>query len=166
MDLDSALNAKPAEGASALDILRADHREVSGLFDEYERAGAEPHVRRVTLQTLCMSIELHDAVERDVFYPALASTERKQIESALIDHDAVLRLVHELRERSECDGLCDAAVAELKREIERHVLEEEGALFPRAEQKGTAWLHKVGQELIGRKEELTRSTEEFEGPAT
>jgi hemerythrin superfamily protein len=166
MDLDSALTDKPAEGATATDILRADHREVERLFAEFEHAGQEGHARRVAMQALCTQLELHDALETTAFYPALKPLDPKRIGSAEHDHDQVRTLLGELRGRNECDASCAALVAQLKVLVAAHVRREEYELFPRLEQQSGHRLRELGLALVKRKEELARSTEEFEGPAT
>jgi hemerythrin superfamily protein len=166
MDLDSALTDKPAEGATATDILRADHREVERLFAEYEGAGDEGHARRVAMQALCTQLELHDALETTAFYPALKTMDPKRISSAERDHDRVRALVGELRGRNECDASCDSLVAQLEALVAAHVRREEHELFPRLEEQSEQPLRELGLALVKRKEELARSTEEFEGPAT
>jgi len=166
MDLDSALTDKPAEGATATDILRADHREVERLFAEFERAGEEVHARRVAMQALCTQLELHDALETSAFYPVLKPIDPNRIGSAERDHDHVRALVGELRGRSDCDASCDSLIAQLKALVAAHVRREEHELFPRLEEQSGQRLRELGLVLVKRKEELVRSTEEFEGPAT
>jgi hemerythrin superfamily protein len=166
MDLDSALSDKPAEGATATDILRADHREVERLFAEYELAGSEGHARRVAMQTLCIQLELHDALETSVFYPALREIDPQRVGTAEGDHEQVRALLGELRGRDDCDAGCDGVIAQLEALVTAHVRREEHELFPRLEKYSNQWLRGLGLRLVQRKEELTRSTEEFEGPAT
>jgi hemerythrin superfamily protein len=166
MDLDSALSDKPAEGATATDILRADHREVERLFAEYERAGSEGHARRVVMQTLCLQLELHDALESTVFYPALREIDPQRVGAAERDHEHVRALLGDLRGRNDCDAGCDGVIVQLKALVTAHVQQEEHDLFPPLEKRSKEWLGDLGLRLVQRKEELTRSTEEFEGPAT
>ena len=165
MDLDSALEGKPAEGASATAILRADHREVERLFSEYENAEGDAQLRLVLMRTLCMQLELHDRLERDVFYPAADHAVPDVVAAAAREHDAIMEIVSSLRERSTCDRDCDQALARLRTLVERHVHEEESDLFPRFE-SASRDLRALGEALVKHKEALTRSTEEFEGPAT
>jgi hemerythrin superfamily protein len=167
MDLDTALTDKPAEGATATEMLSADHREFSRLFEEYKRArGESAHARKVLAQALCMQLELHDVLEREVFYPALREHDAKTIDAALRDHDSIMRIVDEVKTLADEDQNCDDAVTRLKERVERHVREEEQGLFARVEDKPGESLRDLGAALMKRKEELTRSTESFEGPAT
>jgi hypothetical protein len=165
MDLDSALEGKPAEGTSATDILRADHREVERLFAQYEDAEGDAQSRLVLMRTLCMQLELHDRLEREVFYPAAGQLVPDAVAVAAREHDEIMQVVSSLRERSTCDRDCDRALANLRTLVDRHVHEEETELFARLEKQGPD-LCALGEKLVRHKEAATRSTESFEGPAT
>jgi hypothetical protein len=166
MDLDSALNDKPAEGASATEILRADHHEVRLLLKEFASGTSEPLVRKVLARTVCLQIELHDALEREVFYPALRERQRAKVDWFLHEHDEIMRIVLDVRDREEWNDDCDSAMSRLATLVERHVREEEEELFPLVEAMGAGWLVELGTAIVRQKEVLTRSTGEFEGPAT
>jgi hemerythrin superfamily protein len=166
MDLDTALTGKPAEGTPATDILRADHREVRRLFTEFRGAAGDTHAQRVTAQSICLQVELHDTIERDVFYPAIADVDADWTPHALEAHDRIANAVERVRSRSDAGEALDEPVGKLEALIEEHVREEEDRIFPKVEVQRTGSLRDLGRALIGRKEELTRSTESFEGPAT
>ena len=165
MDLDSALEGKPAEGTSATDILRADHREVERLFAQYEDADGDAQSRLVLMRTLCMQLELHDRLEREVFYPAAGRLMPDAVAAAAREHDELMQIVSSLRERNTCDRECDEALSKLRTLVDRHVHEEETELFPGFE-KQSPDLCALGEQLVSYKEAATRSTESFEGPAT
>lgn len=166
MDLDSALAGKPAEGATALDILHADHLEIERLFGEYHSAEHDSQLRRVTLQTLCMQLELHDKLEASSLYPALRKMRPQIVGDAERDHDDIRHRVRELRERNDCSAECDNKLTQLQALVEHHVRDEEDGLFRYLQQQSDQWLRALGTALVRCKEELTRSTAEFEGPAT
>ena len=166
MDLDSALKDKPAEGAAATAILRADHDEVRQLVQDYESAGASAAQRKIALRSLCFALELHDHIEREVFYPAAREADATLVDTFIDAHDDVMRIVRSLRDRESCDSECDAAVSQLTELVDRHIRQEEDELFPRIEQQGDAKLREIGAAIVARKEHLTRSTGDFEGPAT
>jgi hemerythrin superfamily protein len=167
LDLDSALTGKPAEGAGATEILRADHAEVMRLFSEYEGAkGSARHTQRVLAQSICVQLELHDTLEREIFYPALRELDSERIGAALREHDEMLGAVAALKAQADAAASTDEPLERLKRLVESHVAEEEEALFPRAERELAAAMQDLGKRLIQRKQELTGSAESLEGPAT
>ena len=165
MDLDSALTGKPAEGASATELLRADHGEVARLFDEYEAARGAGHTRDVVAQTIAMQLELHDTIESEIFYPAIQDHASELVEAALEAHAEIAGLVEEVDDAEDDEGR-DDLVSRLRSAVEAHVRAEEGDLFARVESLGADTLRDLGRAMIKRKEELTRSTESFENPAT
>ena len=166
MDLDTALTGKPAEGASATEILRADHQEARRLFDEYRNAGDDGHARGVIAQSLCMQLELHDAIERDVFYPALRSIDDAWASHAMDVHAKIAAAVERVRLGADAGGPLDDAVDALQSLVDEHVRDEEEHVFPKVDAQREFSSGELGRALIRRKEELTRSTESFEGPAT
>ena len=166
MDLDSALTGKDAEGRGAADLLRSHHREVRRLIAEYGCDGDSAHARKVVAQTLLLELELYDTIEREILYPALAQLGSVDTEPLLAAHEAVMRLAVELRDRETWDDDAERAAAELWRLVEAHMNAEQETVFPRLESAGAAWLSEVGDAIVRRKEDLTRSTAEFENPAT
>jgi iron-sulfur cluster repair protein YtfE (RIC family) len=166
MDLDTALTDKPGEGASATDILRADHQEVRRLFGEQRRAGTDEHAARVLAQDLCMQIELHDRIERDVLYPVLRDIEAGWAREALAAHDEIARALEQLRIQADARERLTDTVPRLEALVEKHLMTEEQCVFPRLEAESGVSLVELGCALIKRKEELTQETSSLEGPAT
>lgn len=166
MDLDTALTGKPAEGAAATEILRADHRQAERLFAEFERANGEQHTARVIAQSLCLALELHDTIEKEVFYPAVLDVDPVSVEKAFDAHAEIARALEELRRRADANEPLGETVARLKSLVTAHVGEAERQLFPRVEASGKGALRDLGAALIKRKEELTGSTRSLEAPAT
>jgi len=166
MDLDTALTGKPAEGASATEILRADHAEARRLFAEYRSAADDAHARGVIAQSLCMQLELHDAIERDVFYPALRQIAAEWTRRANEAHEKIAAAVERVRSGADNGGPLDHAIDALENLVEAHVRDEEEHVFPKVEAQRDFSSGELGRALIRRKEELTRSTSYFEGPAT
>ena len=166
MDLDSALTGKPVEGVTATEILRADHREVRRLFDEFESVRADRHAAKVVAQALSLQLELHAAIEHDVFYPAASEVDPERVEHANRMHEAVAAAAKRVRDDADADRPLDAPIAELKALVEPHVLEEEQRLFPRIEKRPETWQRELGAAIIKRKEELTGSADSLENPAT
>lgn len=166
MDLDTALTDKPAEGASATDMLRADHQEARRLFGEQRRASSDGHAARVLAQDLCMQLELHDHIERDVLYPVLRDIEAGWAGDALAAHDEIAQAVEQLRVQADAGERLTDTVARLEALVEKHVRDEEERVFPRLEAESRVSLVDLGRALIKRKEELTQATSSLEGPAT
>jgi hemerythrin superfamily protein len=166
MDLDTALTGKPAEGASATEILRADHCEARRLFAEYRKAADDGHARAVIAQSLCMQLELHDAIERDVFYPALRQIDAEWTTRASEAHAKIAAAAERVRTAADAGEPLADAIDALESLVDEHVRDEEEHVFPKVDAQREFSSGELGRALIRRKEELTRSTEYFEGPAT
>ena len=167
MDLDSALSDKPAaEGATATDLLRADHTEVRELFEEFANVRDDAHAARVVAQTICMKLELHDAIEREVFYPAVREHDPDLVSRSEHVHADLARALASLTDLADGEQPLDEALSQVRSLLEPHIAEEEQRLFPQLERQAAESLRELGRKLIKRKEELTGSAESLENPAT
>jgi hypothetical protein len=85
MDKQTALKTNtPPDDAGATDILRADHAQARKDLAEYRRLMDEhAETRSALAQDICMQIELHDLVEREIFYPAIEPQAHDAVDSAL-----------------------------------------------------------------------------------
>ncbi|SFJ55684.1 hemerythrin domain-containing protein [Caulobacter sp. UNC279MFTsu5.1] len=139
----------------AITLLKKDHREVEGWFDEYEQLeeGAE---KLALFNKIALALKVHTRIEEEIFYPE----ERGEIEDDLLDeayveHDGAKKLIAEIEAMQPGDDYYDAKVKVLGEYIKHHVKEEEqpGGIFAQAK-KGDEDLEAMGQRLKARKEEL------------
>lgn len=167
MDLDSALTGKSAEAAGATRILRDDHDEIRNLIAEYRSAeGESAHARHVIMEAIGMQAELHTRIEEDVFYAAVGRLCPEFVDHALEDHGAMAGKIDALEALEPSDPDYAEIAKQLIESLTQHMDEEERSLFPRVEREMGGELMALGRQLIRRKEELTRSVEDMEGPAT
>jgi hypothetical protein len=139
----------------AITLLKKDHREVDGWFDEYEQLEAE--AEKLTLfNKIALALKVHTRIEEEIFYPE----ERGQIEDDMLDeayveHDGAKKLIAEIEAMQPGDEYYDAKVKVLGEYIKHHVKEEEqpGGLFAQAK-KGDEDLDAMGERLKARKDEL------------
>src|SRR5687768_3099445 len=56
----------------AIALLRADHKTVSDMFEEYERRKERLSAdkKREMVRTICRELEVHAQIEEEIFYPA------------------------------------------------------------------------------------------------
>jgi len=140
---------------SAIDMLSADHREVEDLFEEFESAKS-PAKKREIFETIADKLAVHAAIEEKHFYPAAKSedTEELLLES-VEEHLSVKRVIADLLKLDEADETFEAKVTVLKEQIEHHVEEEEGELFPQVEDSlDETTLEALEQEMTATREEL------------
>jgi iron-sulfur cluster repair protein YtfE (RIC family) len=144
----------------AIRILSEDHKKLKGLFRQLEALTARAReadagsmkmppggMERSVAEELFAEIEIHLALEEQIFYPALISALRErraaggspvdldaaEVDSGLRDHREVRELVRLLRhlpmETLEFSRVLD----ELSESVETHMAAEERTLLPEAE---------------------------------
>lgn len=119
----------------AVALLKADHREVSGWFKEFESSRKDS--RKQALATkICHALRVHTQIEEEIFYPAFVAATRDQDmnDEALVEHDGAKNLIAKIEASSPGEKLYDAQVHVLSEMIEHHVKEEEqpGGMFAKA----------------------------------
>lgn len=149
--------ARKPVGIDAIALLKSDHREVEGLFDQFEKAKAAER-KRTIVGKICEALTVHAKIEEEIFYPhAREALKRKGddlLDEAEIEHEGIKRLVAELKNANPSEGLYDARVTVLSEYVKHHVKEEENDLFPKVRKSGLDTA-KVGAELTARKEALS-----------
>ncbi len=116
----------PDEFTDAIAMLKADHRKVEGLFEDFESASAN---RKQTIaQTICNELKIHTTIEEEIFYPAVrGKIEDDTLNEAYVEHDGAKVLVNEISRASTPDDFFDAKVKVLSEEVKHHVKEEEAS---------------------------------------
>jgi hypothetical protein len=139
----------------AITLLKADHREVEGWFDEYEQLETDPE-KLSLFNKIALALKVHTTIEEEIFYPE----ERGQIEDDMLDeayveHDGAKKLIAEIEAMKPADAFYDAKVKVLGEYIKHHVKEEEqpGGLFAQAK-RGDEDLDAMGERLKERKQAL------------
>jgi hemerythrin superfamily protein len=117
--------------ANAIDMLEGQHREVEDLFAKLEKA--DRGERKQKLFTLIADkLAVHASIEEEAFYPAVKAkrTEDILLES-LEEHLGIKRVLSDLIDLDASDETFDAKAKVLQEQVEHHVEEEEGDLFPK-----------------------------------
>jgi len=140
----------------AIALLKADHREVEGWFEEFEKTSSDK--RKLDLATkICNALKVHTTIEEEIFYPAfLEATEDKEIHhEAEVEHNGAKRLIGEIEASGPEDDYYDAKVKVLSEMIKHHVKEEEqpGGMFAEAK-KSSMDLEGLAEQLRDRKMQL------------
>src|SRR5688572_9856499 len=118
---------------NAFQLLKNDHKIVSGLFDQIESASGQAKTQLFT--RLKSELDVHALIEEKVFYPALENQkESREITlEAYEEHKVVKDLLAELANGSSADEEWDAKLKVLRENVDHHVDEEEGELFDKAD---------------------------------
>jgi hypothetical protein len=139
----------------AISLLKKDHREVEGWFDEYEQLEAD--VEKLALfNKIALALKVHTRIEEEIFYPEeRGEVEDDMLDEAYVEHDGAKKLIAEIEAMKPSDEYYDAKVKVLGEYIKHHVKEEEqpGGIFAQAK-KGDEDLDAMGERLKARKDEL------------
>ncbi|MBI1683687.1 hemerythrin domain-containing protein [Caulobacter hibisci] len=139
----------------AIRLLKADHREVEAMFDEYEQL--EKDAEKVALfNKIALALKVHTQIEEEILYPeSRGEVEDDLLDEAYVEHDGAKKLIAEIEAMTPSEEFYDAKVKVLGEYIKHHVKEEEqpGGVFAQAK-KGDEDLEAMGERMEARKAEL------------
>ena len=135
------------QAQDAIAMLTADHKKVKRLFADFDKlkdAGSDEDKASIVDQ-ICNELKIHTELEEEIFYPAVrkAIDDGDLMDEALVEHAGAKDLIAQLEDASPEDDLYDAKVTVLGEQIDHHVKEEEGDMFPKAKKA------KVDTEALG-----------------
>jgi hemerythrin superfamily protein len=145
---------KAAKTPDAVALLRADHRAVSALFDQFEKTRS-PAKKKQLVAEICSELTVHTRIEEEIFYPAFraALKDKELVPEATVEHASVKSLIAAVKDREPDGEDYDAKVKVMGEYVRHHVKEEQTEMFPKA-QKSKMDLVDLGQRLASRKQEL------------
>jgi len=153
----------------AIALLKQDHRTVSQLFDEFEKADEEE--QSAIAQRVCQLLTVHAQIEEELLYPAAKEAfegeeeDEDLVNEAEVEHGSAKELIAKIEGMSSGDEHFKATVTVLGEYIKHHVKEEESELFPQLK-KTELDLKELGGRLAERKFALMEQLgiEEQEAP--
>ncbi len=115
---------------NAIKLLETQHQEVKHLFHQCEKASGES--RREIFEKIADDLAVHSAIEEKHFYPATKSARTEELlQEAVEEHLSVKRIIADMLEMDPSEPQFDAKLKVLQEQVEHHVEEEEGDLFPK-----------------------------------
>jgi len=144
----------PARPQEATAMLRADHKKVSGLFAEYDRARTAARKKDLVTQ-ICTELSVHATIEEEIFYPAVkqALKDTELVPEATVEHATLKDLIAQVQGVEPDGEMYDAKVKVLSEYVKHHVKEEHNEMFPRAREP-TLDMKALGARMAERKAEL------------
>lgn len=144
--------AKPHEATA---LLRADHKLVEDLFDQFEAARSATKKKTLAAQ-ICQELTIHAQIEEEIFYPKVkaALKDKELIPEATVEHASLKDLIAQIENSDEEGEMFDAKVKVLGEYVKHHVKEEQNEIFPKVKETKLDLLA-LGEELAQRKEELS-----------
>lgn len=147
----------------AIELLIMDHQAVRALFEELEAEGSGGR-RADLLGHIRRALDLHAALEDELFYPAVEETaedeeSRELVRGAREDHAALRTLLAALSAVDPADESFPRKALALKEDFGRHVAEEESLILPAFRQRvGPQDLELLGGLMQARRAELEHGT--------
>lgn len=149
-----------AKKDDAIQLLKQDHREVEGLFKEFEKLEEDgSDAIEQVIASACTELKIHDRIEMEIFYPAVReAAEKEEIEDVLneaeVEHSTVRQLIEAIADMRPEDEKRKAHFTVLVEYVKHHVKEEEKQMFPKVKKLEGLDLSTLGQQMKERKAEL------------
>lgn len=140
----------------AIALLIKDHEDVKSMFEKFENLTDRSVVGKKNIaEQICQALKIHTKIEEEIFYPAVRRSidDEALMDEAIAEHDNAKTLITEIESMNPGDDLYDAKVHTLSEQIQHHVEEEEGKMFPKA-RKSELDLALLAEKLGVRKKEL------------
>ena len=156
----------PASQKGVLGMLIEDHREAQKLFKDFKSA-EDDRSKEEIVRHACSALTAHTKIEEEHFYPFLREADPETfgslLDEARVEHASAKELIAQISEMDPGDDLYDAKVKVLSEQIDHHVEEEEGEMFPKL-QKTDMDMDAIGAQLAECKDELmSEDSEEAAG---
>ena len=144
------------EAQNAISMLKADHKKVKKLFDDFENADRRQTKTKIVGQTLA-ELKIHASIEEEIFYPAVRKHVGKEhMNEADEEHHVAKVLVAELSEMDGSEDHFDAKFTVLAENVRHHIKEEENEMLPKA--KGMKIdFDALGAKMLQRKQQLMKT---------
>ena len=120
-----------ADDLDAIDLLRAQHRAVDGLFRQIQSAkGAS---KGASFRELADLLAVHATIEEWIFYPGVRSAETEELlAESTEEHLAMKRTLADMLDEDVDGETFNAKLSVLQEQVHHHAIEEEEAkLFPK-----------------------------------
>jgi hemerythrin superfamily protein len=154
MPTDTKRRASGTPHQDAIAMLTADHKKVKKLFAEFDKLQEEgsDEEKSSIVEQICNELKIHTELEEEIFYPAVrkAIDDSDLMDEALVEHAGAKDLIAQLEDASPNNDLYDAKVTVLGEQIDHHVKEEEGSMFPKAK-KAKLDTEALGATMLKRK---------------
>jgi hemerythrin superfamily protein len=143
---------------NAFQLLKEDHKKVSGIFDQIEPTTERAEKTRTELfAQLHQELDIHAKIEEAIFYPAIkqAAETREIVLEGFEEHHVIKTLLAELASMPVATEQWKAKFSVLKENVEHHVEEEEGEMFPKARQVlDEKQINQLGERMAEMKKQL------------
>ena len=139
--------------STVFEMLKDDHEKAKKLFEDFE--SAEGRERGEIAKTAIQELEIHADLEERLIYPAIRAEvdAADMMNEAIEEHHLVHVLIAELKKLKPGDEKFQAKFSVLSELVKHHIEEEEGEMFPTAEECDIDW-ESLEASVMKRKETL------------
>lgn len=148
----------------ATQLLKSQHDEVKALFTKIEATLEKGGDASERFEELARKLVAHDAIEREIFYPACEEVDGAEdlLGESLVEHGLAEFSLYQA-DVSMGDEHFQHKCTVLREVLEHHIDEEEKELFPKVESSLNAeMLEQLGAQMRARFEEVSK--QDFRGP--
>ena len=146
---------------NAITLLKDDHDKMKKILNDLDSTTERGVKTREELFTrVRRELEVHEAIEEEIFYPALKEHPKAKelVLEAYEEHNVVDMVVAEIEDTPYDDETWGAKLTVMKENIEHHIEEEEGEMFPQARDVfERSELQELGERMKARKAELLQA---------
>jgi len=138
----------------AVAMLKADHKKVSELFEQFEKSRSASK-KKALVAEICMELTVHTQLEEEIFYPAVkaALRDKELVPEATVEHASVKALISQVQDAEPGGEEYDAKVKVMSEYVKHHVKEEQNEMFPKAK-KTRLDMEALAAQMAARKAEL------------
>ncbi|MFP8835277.1 hemerythrin domain-containing protein [Hydrogenophaga sp. XSHU_21] len=138
----------------AIALLKADHKAVSELFAEYEKARSSSR-KKALIAEICTALSVHAQIEEEIFYPAVkaALKDKLLVPEATVEHASLKDLIAQIEAVEPDTEMVEARIKVLSEYVKHHVKEEQDEMFPKV-RASTIDVVELGMRMSARKEDL------------
>jgi iron-sulfur cluster repair protein YtfE (RIC family) len=143
---------------NAIELLKSDHDKVDLLFQKIKATEEGEH--KALFEKIREELEIHTHIEETIFYPKLK--EEPELEDIVLEgieeHHQAKIFLRELSALTDDSEKFEPKLKVLMEDIEHHVMEEEGEMFPKVQELfDEATLEELGAEMQEEKQSFKKS---------
>ena len=157
--------SRASSGTDAIALLRADHKRVSDLYEQYENTRSATK-KKALVAAICQELTIHAQVEEEIFYPAVkaALKDKELVPEAQVEHATLKELIAQVKDKEPDGEMFDAKIKVMSEYTKHHVKEEQNEMFPKARATRLD-MRELGARIEARKQELLANPDLMEAPA-
>ena len=145
---------------NALELLKEDHDKVDRLFQKVKATPDADH--RDLFEQIAAELDVHTHIEETLFYPKLKEEGDDELKDIVLEgieeHRQAKMFLKELASLTEDSEKFEPKLKVLMEDIEHHVQEEEGEMFPMIQEQFDEYaLQMLGEEMDKEKKKFGKS---------